>query len=62
MTHGDDKGLILPPRLAPHQVVIVPIGKDPDVASAAEKLAAEISGLGVQVHVDARDASPGLRV
>ena len=27
MTHGDDKGLVLPPRLAPYQVVIVPIGR-----------------------------------
>ena len=61
MAHGDDKGLVLPPRLAPHQVVVVPIGKDPDVASAAEKLAAEISGLGVRVHVDTRDASPGFK-
>jgi len=61
MAHGDDKGLVLPPRLAPHQVVVVPIGKDPDVASAADKLAAEISGLGVRVHVDTRDASPGFK-
>jgi prolyl-tRNA synthetase len=27
MTHGDDSGLVLPPRLAPYQVVIVPIGR-----------------------------------
>ena len=32
MTHGDDKGLVLPPRLAPHQVVIVPIGRGDNVA------------------------------
>jgi Prolyl-tRNA synthetase len=28
MTHGDDSGLVLPPRVAPYQVVIVPIGRD----------------------------------
>src|SRR5690606_4143046 len=31
MAHGDDRGLVLPPALAPHQVVIVPIGRDADV-------------------------------
>ena len=61
MAHGDDKGLVLPPRLAPHQVVIVPIGKDPDVPAAAQKLAAEITAAGVRVHVDIRDASPGFK-
>src|SRR5690625_6335788 len=36
MSHGDDKGLILPPRIAPHQLVIVPItrSKDPDANEA----------------------------
>ena len=62
MAHGDDKGLVLPPRLAPHQVVIVPIGKnDPEVLAAAEKLAGEIESQGVRVHVDRRDASPGFK-
>ncbi|GAC1590866.1 MAG: proline--tRNA ligase [Acidimicrobiales bacterium] len=62
MAHGDDKGLVLPPRLAPHQVVIVPVGKsDPEVTAAAEKLAGEIRAHGVRVHVDTRDASPGFK-
>ena len=62
MAHGDDKGLVLPPRLAPHQVVIVPIGKnDPEVLAAAEKLAADVGALGVRVHVDRRDANPGFK-
>jgi len=62
MAHGDDKGLVLPPRLAPHQVVVVPIGKgDPEVSAAAEKLAAEIVSAGVRAHVDSRDASPGFK-
>src|SRR5262245_34860226 len=49
MTHGDDNGLVVPPRLAPVHVVICPLGKsDPDRApaiAAAEKLAAELRAL-----------------
>ena len=62
MAHGDDKGLVLPPRLAPHQVVVVPIGKnDPEVLAASDKLAAEIRAHGVRVHVDTRESSPGFK-
>ena len=62
MCHGDDAGLVLPPRVAPYQVVIVPIGKDaPDVRAAAEQLAVDVRAAGVRVHVDTRDASPGFK-
>jgi len=61
MAHGDDKGLVLPPRLAPYQVVIVPIGRDAEVALAAERLAADVKAVGVRVHVDGRDATPGFK-
>jgi prolyl-tRNA synthetase len=62
MCHGDDQGLVLPPKLAPHQVVIVPIGKDaPDVLEAAQALAAQCRAAGVRTHVDDRDASPGFK-
>ncbi len=66
MTHGDDKGLIMPPRLAPHQVVILPIFRANDedsktpVVAAARRLAAELKALGVRVKLDDRDGlSPG---
>jgi prolyl-tRNA synthetase len=58
MIHGDDKGLIIPPRIAPVQVVIVPIHKDKDaqpVKEAAHGVAAELRQAGVRVHVDDRD-------
>ncbi|HSJ25040.1 MAG TPA: proline--tRNA ligase [Longimicrobiales bacterium] len=59
MTHGDDAGLIIPPRLAPIQVVIVPIyRKDEERAltvNKAEEVAAALRERGVRVHVDARD-------
>ncbi len=65
MTHEDDKGLVLPPPLAPHQVVIVPItrGKDvPDVAAAVEQAGSGLRRLGVRVHVDDRPhVSPGFK-
>jgi prolyl-tRNA synthetase len=64
MTHGDDSGLVLPPRIAPIQVVIVPIyRKDEERAVVLEKAAAVAEALraaGVRVHVDARDTlKPG---
>jgi prolyl-tRNA synthetase len=64
MAHGDDKGLILPPRLAPYQVVIVPIGRGDgqgEVLERAAGIAAELVQAGVRVHLDARDASPGFK-
>jgi prolyl-tRNA synthetase len=66
MTHGDDRGLILPPRLAPYQLVIVPIARAKDEATAervrteAARLAGELRAAGVRVHVDEREGmSPG---
>ncbi|HVB06086.1 MAG TPA: proline--tRNA ligase [Acidimicrobiales bacterium] len=65
MAHGDDRGLILPPRLAPHQVVIVPIGRDDDLAAvldAARALAWELRQVGVRAHIDDRpQLSPGFK-
>jgi prolyl-tRNA synthetase len=64
LAHGDDRGLVLPPRLAPIQVVLVPIGRDAEgdaPLAKARELAAELSAIGVRAHVDARDASPGFK-
>ena len=66
MTHGDDRGLRLPPRVAPVQVVIVPIYKSDDeqsgVLGAAAKLKDELAGSGVRVKVDDRDQyRPGFK-
>jgi prolyl-tRNA synthetase len=59
MTHGDDGGLILPPRLAPVQVVIVPIYRSAEERSLtldkADSIAAGLREAGIRVHVDARD-------
>lgn len=64
MTHGDDQGLVLPPRLAPIQLVIIPIGKtDEDkklVRTHVDGLVQKLTAAGVRVHADTRDEyTPG---
>jgi prolyl-tRNA synthetase len=63
MTHGDDSGLILPPRVAPHQVVIVPIPRGnwkETVLPKAEAIRDELTARGVRVLLDATEEnSPG---
>ncbi len=66
MVHGDDQGLIFPPRLAPFQVVIVPIYKTDEekalVFEAARKIRAELVAAGIRVKTDEREgASPGFK-
>jgi prolyl-tRNA synthetase len=65
MTHGDDKGLVLPPRLAPYQVVIVPVGRDgggAEVIAAAGALARRLADAGIRARVDDRpQLSPGFK-
>lgn len=65
MAHGDDKGLIMPPRLAPIQIVVVPIYKQDtreQVVPAAESLTARLKSAGLRVHLDDRDQhSPGFK-
>jgi prolyl-tRNA synthetase len=70
MVHGDDRGLVCPPRLAPNQVVVVPIAKGDDrerVHSAAERIAGALretqwNGSPLRVRVDTRDnLTPGFK-
>ena len=65
MTHGDDSGLVIPPRLAPTQVVIIPILAGEETSGVLEK-ADEVLGrlkkLGVRAKIDSRDnLSPGAK-
>lgn len=60
MVHGDDNGLVLPPRLAPTQVVIIPIQqKKAGVLEKADEIAEQLKAAGMRVSVDASDKSPG---
>ncbi|MCB0630121.1 MAG: proline--tRNA ligase [Saprospiraceae bacterium] len=53
MTHSDDQGLVLPPKLAPTQVVIVPIPKPaPEIDEVAEKIMRELRANGITVSYD----------
>ena len=62
MVHGDDSGLILPPRVAPYQVVIVPIGREnwrETVLPTAKELQDRLRAAGIRVTLDERDERPG---
>ncbi len=60
MTHGDDNGLVLPPAVAPIQVVVIPVQMHKEgVLDAANALADRLAGAGLRVKVDASDNSPG---
>jgi prolyl-tRNA synthetase len=54
MTHGDDAGLRLPPRVAPVQVVVLLIRDEEGAGDVAEKLAADLRASGVRAELDAR--------
>jgi len=63
MTHSDDDGLVLPPKLAPIQVVIIPIPKpSPELDEASGKIAAALKAKGIRVKVDNDDQNrPGFK-
>lgn len=60
--HGDNSGVILPPAIAPFQVVIIPIlvkGKREEVLKKAGELATDLTDCGIRVKLDERDIHPG---
>jgi prolyl-tRNA synthetase len=62
MTHGDDSGLVLPPAVAPYQVVIVPIGREnwrETVLPRALEIKQALVAAGIRVTLDERDERPG---
>ncbi|ESS11681.1 MAG: prolyl-tRNA synthetase [uncultured archaeon A07HR60] len=65
MTHSDDQGLVLPPTVAPEQVVIVPIWQSDtkaEVLEYASELASELDTAGIRVELDDRDGrNPGFK-
>jgi len=65
MTHSDDQGLVLPPTIAPTQVVIVPIWQEDtkeDVLQYSTELAADLEDAGARVELDDRDErNPGFK-
>lgn len=63
MTHSDDQGLVLPPKLAPIQVVIVPIPKpDPELLEKASEISDALKALGISVKIDIDESKrPGFK-
>ena len=61
MVHADDYGLVLPPRIAPKQVVIIPIGDDSEVDDLANKYNEILNKNGVVSYIDNSDKSPGFK-
>lgn len=60
MTHGDDNGLVLPPRIAPTQAVVIPVAAHkPGVLEAAASLRDRLNAAGVRSKMDDSDNSPG---
>jgi prolyl-tRNA synthetase len=64
MQHGDDRGAVLPPRVAPVQVVIIPIvfkGKEGAVIETSRNVLEELTTAGIRAHMDNRDYSAGYK-
>jgi prolyl-tRNA synthetase len=60
MTHGDDNGLVLPPAVAPIQVVVIPVQQHKEgVIEAAAKITETLKAAGIRVKMDDSDQSPG---
>ena len=60
MTHGDNNGLILPPAVAPIQVVVIPVAAHKEgVVEAASSIADRLKAAGIRVKLDDSDQSPG---
>ena len=61
MVHADDYGLVLPPRIAPKQVVIIPIGNDEKVNTLCNKYKSELLKNDISCYIDNSDKTPGFK-
>ena len=61
MVHGDDYGLVLPPRISPKQVVIIPIGQDSQVVDLANRYCDLLNQGGIVTYIDDSEKSPGFK-
>ena len=61
MTHGDDRGLVLPPNIAPIQVIIIPIGNDENVNNVTDSISKNLKDNAISNKIDDRDKTPGFR-
>ena len=61
MVHADNYGLVLPPRIAPVQVIIIPIGKSEEVYNLVDKYESLLKDAGISVKKDLSEKSPGFK-
>ena len=61
MVHSDDKGLVLPPKIAPKQVVIIPIGGTDEVNNLSEEINKKLNENNIVTYIDKTDKSPGFK-
>jgi len=61
MTHSDDNGLVLPPKIAPIKVVLIPIGKDEKVMDTIKNLKEKLEGKEITSIIDDSEKSPGFK-
>lgn len=64
MVHGDEQGLVLPPKVASRQVVLVPVGpwkKKPEIVERLEELLRDLKAQGIRAIIDDSDNSPGFK-
>lgn len=61
MVHSDDDGLVLPPRIAPKQVVIIPITNDENVMELANKINSELNQNNIASYIDISEKSAGFK-
>ena len=64
MTHGDEQGLVFPPKMAPTQVVLLPVGpwkKNPAILEKLTAIQAELQAAGLRVKLDDSDNTPGFK-
>lgn len=61
MTHADDHGLVLPPKIAPTKVIFIPIGIDDEVINKVNELKEQLENINITCEIDNSDKSPGFR-
>ncbi len=61
MVHSDDYGLVLPPKIAPRQVVIIPIKDTPEVNKKAEEIKEKLNKVGITTYIDNTSKSAGYK-
>ena len=61
MVHGDDRGLVLPPRIAPYKVIIIPIGEDENVKNTLAEIKEDLEDSVITYKIDNSNKSPGFK-